>query len=60
MNDEIWDKVIAEIENMSDEEFLRLVQECEEKPEFNFAIVNNQLIGFPAEADYLEDINNAQ
>ena len=60
MNDEIWDKVIAEIENMSDEEFLRLVQECEEKPEFNFAIVNNQLIWFPAEADYLEDINNAQ
>ena len=60
MNEEIWDKVIAEIENMSDEEFLRLVQECEEKPEFNFAIVNNQLIWFPAEADYLEDINNAQ
>lgn len=55
MSDEMWDKLIAEVENMSDEEFFRLVQECEEKPEFNFAIVNNQLIGFPAEAE-----NNAQ
>ena len=56
----MWDKLIAEIENMSDEEFFKLVKECEEKPEFNFAIVNNQLIGFPAEEENFEDINNAQ
>ena len=36
-----------------------MVKECEEKPEFNFAIVNNQLVGFPAEADYFEDIGLA-
>ena len=56
MSDEMWDKLIAEIENMSDEEFFRLVKECEEKPEFNFAIVNNQLIGFPVTTDDFEDI----
>lgn len=60
MSDEMWDKLIAEIENMSDEEFFKLVKECEEKPEFNFAIANNQLIGFPAEEENFEDINNAQ
>lgn len=35
---DIFDKVIDYIDAMPDEEFVVLVKECEENPEFQFAI----------------------
>ena len=38
---DIFDKVIDYIDTMSDEEFATLVKECEENPEFQFAILED-------------------
>lgn len=37
MND-LYEKALAHLEQMSDEEFAALVKKCEENPEFQFAI----------------------
>ena len=51
---DIFDKVIDYIDAMSDEDFFNLVKECEEHPEFSFAIAEENSY------DYLsvKDFNN--
>lgn len=41
MSDDIFDKVIDYIDNMSDDDLFNLIKECEEYPEFCFAICND-------------------
>lgn len=38
MSDDIFDKVINYIDNMSDDDLFNLIKECKEYPEFCFAI----------------------
>ena len=40
---DIFDKVLNYIDLLSDEEFEKLVKDCEQNPEINFAIEDNKI-----------------
>ena len=46
MTEDVWDKTMRDFDNMSDEEFLDFIEECDSHPEYQFVIRDNQLICF--------------